>query len=124
MCENNENDNNKTTEENIESYIVFNLLGKEMETNSNVKEELLEHWKNNKLQLMEPKINILKELEKEKFDLENNNNNEESKYKRKYNHMKAYVDHCLEKVQNEMTIEDNKTNTDNTDETKVVNSNK
>lgn len=99
--------NGKKDEEDIEFYILnpFEV------NNENTKEKLVQYWKNDKIKLLEQKNQQLEKLREEKNILEDKNDFNQSNEKefhlskRKYEHMKAYVDRCLDQVQNQMDIQ-------------------
>lgn len=98
-------DSQELHQEDIESYIL-SQLEKEMKEDEIMKEKLVQSWKNNKIQLMESKLNMLQQLEKEKHDFiskdENITEENFANWKRKYNHMETYVHHCFENFQRQL----------------------
>jgi len=103
--ENNNNTNN-TKEENIESYILEQFKAKD----EMIKEKLVQRWIMDKKKLIGQKAQRIEDLQKEKMDLDTKHNKDEQYVlsKRKYNYMKEYVDHCLQNIENQLDVNENR----------------
>jgi len=95
----NEKQEDNNHQEDIETYILSQF---NKEVDDNIKEKLIQSWKDNKAHLMEHKIKQLHQLQEEKKVIEGKDKNMVIKDKRKFEHMETYVDHCLKQVQNKI----------------------